>query len=120
MGPGGVIAAALARAGAAVMAGDIDEDVAKATAAAIANAGGKAGYAVLDVTDKQGWHVAVAATIAETGGFDILVNNAGVEVTGLLVDLDPADLQAMFDVNVLGEARPQACISCDAAGWSGG
>ena len=42
--------------------------------------------------------------IAHLGGLDILVNNAGVEITSLLVDIDPADVRRMLEVNVLGTA----------------
>ena len=42
--------------------------------------------------------------IAHLGGLDILVNNAGVEITSLLVDLDPAEVRKQLEVNVLGTA----------------
>ncbi len=42
------------------------------------------------------------APIAELGGLDLLVNNAGVEISSLMVDLDPKDVRLMLDVNILG------------------
>ena len=48
----------------------------------------------LDVTDDADWEAAVADTVGQLGGLDILVNNAGVEITSLLVDLDPARRRA--------------------------
>ncbi len=42
--------------------------------------------------------------IGHLGGLDILVNNAGIEITSLLVDVDPAELRRMLEVNVLGTA----------------
>lgn len=45
---------------------------------------------------------AVATTISELGGFDLLINNAGVEISSLIVDLDPKDIRLMLDVNILG------------------
>ena len=42
--------------------------------------------------------------MAELGGLDILINNAGVEISSLLVDLDPKDVRLMLDVNILGVA----------------
>jgi 3alpha(or 20beta)-hydroxysteroid dehydrogenase len=56
----------------------------------------------LDVTDDPSWASAAAATVTELGGFDLLVNNAGVEISSLIVDLDPKDVRLMLDVNVLG------------------
>ena len=38
------------------------------------------------------------------GGLDILVNNAGIEITSLLVDLDPAAVRKQLEVNLLGTA----------------
>ncbi|WP_086787690.1 SDR family NAD(P)-dependent oxidoreductase, partial [Streptomyces caniscabiei] len=34
----------------------------------------------------------------------IVVNNAGIEISGLVVDLDPSDVRRMLDVNILGTA----------------
>jgi 3alpha(or 20beta)-hydroxysteroid dehydrogenase len=101
-GLGAGIAQALARAGAAVMIGDLLEDQGRRTAAELAAAGGTAGFVPLDVTDDDSWAAAVTTTVAELGGFDLLVNNAGVEISSLVVDLDVKDLRAMLDVNVLG------------------
>ena len=42
--------------------------------------------------------------IAHLGGLDILVNNAGIEITCLLIDLDPEGVRRMLEVNVLGTA----------------
>src|SRR3954453_18773592 len=96
-GLGAGMAKALAEAGAQVMIGDGQD------------ASGRAGQTgcrctELDVTDEASWEAAVAATVSELGGFDILVNNAGIEITELVVDLDPANLGRMLDVNVVGTA----------------
>ena len=101
-GLGAGMAEALARAGAAVMIGDLLEEQGRRTAASIAESGATTGFVTLDVTDDDSWATAVAATIAEFGGFDLLVNNAGVEISSLIVDLDPKEVRSMLDVNVLG------------------
>jgi len=101
-GLGAGMADALARAGAAVMIGDLLEEQGRRTAASIAESGATTGFVTLDVTDDDSWATAVAATIAELGGFDLLVNNAGVEISSLIVDLDPKEVRSMLDVNVLG------------------
>jgi 3alpha(or 20beta)-hydroxysteroid dehydrogenase len=101
-GLGAGMAEALARAGAAVAIGDIREDLGKATADALSAAGAKAAFVPLDVTDDASWERAISATIGELGGLDIVVNNAGIEISGLVIDLDPADVRRMLEVNVLG------------------
>ncbi|MER7862250.1 SDR family NAD(P)-dependent oxidoreductase [Amycolatopsis japonica] len=98
-GLGAGMAEALAQAGASVVIGDVQEDLGRATADKL-----DAGFVRLDVTDEQSWEQAVDAVIGELGGLDIVVNNAGVEITGLVADLDPADVRKMLDVNVLGTA----------------
>ena len=100
-GIGAAIATALAKAGASVMIGDILEEKGRETAKAL-SATAKSGFVKLDVSDDAQWAAAVEATVAELGGFDILINNAGVEITSLVVDLKPADIRKMCDVNILG------------------
>jgi 3alpha(or 20beta)-hydroxysteroid dehydrogenase len=99
-GLGAGMAAALSKAGAAVMIGDVGRETAKA----IATGGAKAAFVTLDVTDEASWQAAVSATIAQLGGFDILVNNAGVEITSLVINVEAKDLRRMWDVNVVGTA----------------
>jgi 3alpha(or 20beta)-hydroxysteroid dehydrogenase len=103
-GLGEGMARALARAGAAVVIADIREDLGKATAAALREAGANAEFVALDVTSDDAWAQAVPQAIAHLGGLDILVNNAGIEITSLLIDLDPAGVRKMLEVNVLGTA----------------
>ncbi len=103
-GLGAGMAGALAEAGAAVAVADIQEDQGKATVEELQSAGAKATFVALDVTDDASWEQAVAAAIAELGGLDILVNNAGVEITSLVVDLDPDQVRKMLEVNLLGTA----------------
>jgi NAD(P)-dependent dehydrogenase (short-subunit alcohol dehydrogenase family) len=96
------MAEALARAGAAVVIGDIREDLGQATVDAIKKSGGDAAFLPLDVTDDGSWERCVEGTIAELGGLDILVNNAGVEITQLVADLEPDAITKMLQVNILG------------------
>jgi NAD(P)-dependent dehydrogenase (short-subunit alcohol dehydrogenase family) len=96
-GLGAGMAQALAAAGANVMIGDIQD--ATATAAGI---GARSTH--LDVTDEASWEAAVVSTVEQLGGLDVLVNNAGIEISGLIVDAQAADLRRMLEVNVLGTA----------------
>jgi NAD(P)-dependent dehydrogenase (short-subunit alcohol dehydrogenase family) len=132
-GLGEGMARALARAGAAVVIADIREDLGKATASSLREGGANAEFVALDVTSDESWAQAMPQAIAHLSGLDILVNNAGIEVTSLLIDLDPEGLRRMLEVNVLGTAlgikhgframRPggSGSVSVDgAAGGSGG
>jgi 3alpha(or 20beta)-hydroxysteroid dehydrogenase len=101
-GLGAGMAEALAAAGASVMIGDILVDAGKATAKAISDKGAGVGFVALDVTDEASWEKAVTQTISELGGYDILVNNAGIEITSLVIDVKPADLRRMCEVNIVG------------------
>jgi 3alpha(or 20beta)-hydroxysteroid dehydrogenase len=103
-GLGEGMAQALARAGAAVVIGDIREDLGKSAADELRASGARAEFVPLDVTAETSWAQAVPQAIAFLDGLDILVNNAGVEITSLLVDIDPADVRRQLEVNVLGTA----------------
>lgn len=103
-GLGAGMAEALARAGASVAIGDIQEDTGKATADALTESGATAAFIPLDVTDEESWRSATARTVEQFGGLDIVVNNAGIEISGLLADIEPADVRRMLEVNVLGVA----------------
>ena len=103
-GLGAGMASALAKAGAAVMIGDVLADVGRDTASTLSATGAKAAFTSLDVTDEASWEAAVGATLRELGGFDILVNNAGIEITALVTEVVAADLRRMNDVNIVGTA----------------
>jgi 3alpha(or 20beta)-hydroxysteroid dehydrogenase len=80
------MARVLAAAGAAVAVTDVQDDV----GAKVAEALGEGHLFVhLDVTDDASWEAAVGEVVGQLGGLDVLVNNAGVEITSLLVDLEP-------------------------------
>ncbi|MET1053782.1 MAG: SDR family oxidoreductase [Pedobacter sp.] len=62
---------------------------------------------VLDVslTDEASVKNAMDTIIAAEGTIDILVNNAGVSMFGVAESATPADVQRMFDVNVIAPWR---------------
>ncbi|MEV0109526.1 SDR family NAD(P)-dependent oxidoreductase [Nocardia sp. NPDC050799] len=103
-GLGAGMAQALTEAGAAVAIADIDADGGATMVEKLRAQGSRAEFVSLDVTDDGAWERAVATTVGALGGLDIVVNNAGVEVTSLLVDLDPDQARTMLDVNLLGTA----------------
>ncbi|GIM88952.1 SDR family NAD(P)-dependent oxidoreductase [Paractinoplanes toevensis] len=100
-GLGEGMALALAAAGASVVIADLQDDLGPKVAESL-GAGG--GFVHLDVTDDAGWEAAVAQAVEILGGLDIVVNNAGIEITSLIVDLDPAAVRKQLEVNLLGTA----------------
>ena len=103
-GLGAGMAEALARAGAAVVIGDVREDLGKATADALRQSGAVAEFVPLDVTSEASWDQAITQAVSALDGLDILVNNAGIEISSLVIDLEATDLRRMLEVNVLGTA----------------
>ena len=98
-GIGRAFAEAYVREGARVAIADIDIARAQQTAAKI----GPAAIAVaLDVTRQDSIDAAVAETVAALGRIDILINNAAIFTAAPLVEIDRADYQRVFDINVSG------------------
>jgi len=98
-GIGRAFAEAYVREGARVAIADIDIARARTTAAEI----GDAAIALeLDVTEQDSIDAAVAETIARLGQIDILINNAAIFSAAPLIEIDRADFQRVFDINVSG------------------
>jgi 2-keto-3-deoxy-L-fuconate dehydrogenase len=95
-GIGRASALTFARAGAEVLATDINPDTLKTLE-------GEAGIKtrVLDVLNGD----AVAATVAETGPFDVLFNCAGIVHGGSVLEMSDKDLDFAFDLNVRAMIR---------------
>lgn len=75
-GIGRPTALALARAGAHVVASDIERSTAEETAALIESAGGRAIAVAADISQENDWAALVGEAVQAFGGLDILVNNA--------------------------------------------
>lgn len=58
-----------------------------------------------DANDTEAVARAVADAEAEHGPVDLLVNNAGLMVLSTVAEQDPADVQAMFDVNCVAPMK---------------
>jgi NAD(P)-dependent dehydrogenase (short-subunit alcohol dehydrogenase family) len=96
-GIGAATAAALAARGARVAIGDVDLDVAEATARRI----GAGTVAVrLDVTDPKSFGSFLDETETKLGPLDVLVNNAGIMPLASLLEEDDAMTARMLDLNV--------------------
>lgn len=97
-GIGKAVALLFARQGALVQLVDLNEEALRATAAEIAEDGGKAECQVMDVTRQQ----EVTETFTQIGRIDILVNSAGVSHVGNIEKTSEADLDRLYNVNVKG------------------
>ncbi|MEM9668294.1 MAG: SDR family oxidoreductase [Pseudomonadota bacterium] len=98
-GIGQAAAMKLARAGAIVLATDIDTSGVKETAAMIVSDGGKCETHEQDVANEETWD-AVFEKGAALGKISTLVNNAGVAVAGPIEDLSLEDWQRQMAINV--------------------
>ncbi|GGM67865.1 NAD(P)-dependent dehydrogenase (short-subunit alcohol dehydrogenase family) [Halarchaeum rubridurum] len=105
-GIGRAVAARFGEAGATVVVADVDEeprdvDAIVPTAQRIRDAGGEAHFVETDVSDPDDVESVVAAA-REFGGVDVMVNNAGISRQAPFLDIDPDDLDALYEVNVKG------------------
>ncbi len=97
-GIGRAVAAALARAGAAVtVIGRTEAPLREAVAA-----GEAAGYGVADVTDVVEVQRQITAAEAARGPIAILINNAGSVESGPFIKADPSVFRAMWNVHLMG------------------
>src|SRR5262245_27717898 len=99
-GIGEGIAHAMSRAGARIVAVDIDAAAAQRTAAAI---GPTAAHHACDVTDRAACDALAAGVRRDIGAISVLVNNAGIIRRGKVDDASArADWDATLSVNLDG------------------
>ena len=96
----------LAREGAAVLVGEVDEDAAKAVVAEIEAAGGTAAVALGDCSDVDVADALVQQAVEQFGHLDALVNNAGILRDRTLVKMTPAEWDAVIAVHLRGHYAP--------------
>ena len=96
-GIGAATAARLVRDGARVVIGDLDLDLAQATADRI---GGGTIAARLDVTDKASVVAFLDRSESQLGPVDVFVNNAGIMPLAALLDEDDDTTARMIDLNL--------------------
>jgi NAD(P)-dependent dehydrogenase (short-subunit alcohol dehydrogenase family) len=102
-GIGRATALLLAREGARVLVGDVDEGGGSATAAEIVSGGGEARFTRLDVCSEPAVEAAVAVAISSWGRVDCAVNSAGVTgAAGTLDAIELAGWNATLAVNLTG------------------
>jgi NAD(P)-dependent dehydrogenase (short-subunit alcohol dehydrogenase family) len=101
-GMGAATARRFGKEGASVVVADLLEDDGRKVAASINEAGGKAMFQALQVTDEASWQAAVAATVAAYGKLDILVNNAGISGSAVNDLLESGIWDRVMAVNSTG------------------
>ncbi len=103
-GIGRAVALRLAREGAHVVIGDLDEAGARKTAEEIVNTHGvkRALGLSMDVTQEASVRQAVEEAVLAYGGLDIVVSNAGVAHSAPLDRMDLVDWEQSFAVNATG------------------
>jgi len=99
-GIGRAIALRLAADGADVAVNDIVEGEAKRVGAEIEAAGRRTVVVPADVTDRTAVFDMVASVARTLGRLDIMVSNAGIAQVKRLVEVESADLESLFRVNV--------------------
>jgi NAD(P)-dependent dehydrogenase (short-subunit alcohol dehydrogenase family) len=102
---------ALARAGAVIIAGDINADAVNETLAEASESGAKLEAAHLDVTNQADVDRVVADALRRHGRIDILANVAGI-LDGFLpaAEVDDATWSRVMDVNVTGFLRTARAV----------
>jgi NAD(P)-dependent dehydrogenase (short-subunit alcohol dehydrogenase family) len=101
-GLGRAISLALANAGADVALGLLDASSGEELAGEIGSMGRAALPLAMDVRDLEQVRAGIHATVERFGRIDILVNNAGVAPTNPAEDVNEADYDETFRVNVKG------------------
>jgi len=101
-GIGRALAEELGRRGAIVTVADLDAERARGVAQAIAQAGGRASAATLDVSSAPDVTALIEGTAAAHGRLDYLFNNAGIAALGGAHSLTPEIWKRMVDVNLWG------------------
>lgn len=93
-GIGGKLAERLAEDGYQIICVDLAERVAE-----VAGSLPSASYVQADLTDASG-RAAVVAAVEAVGGLDLLVNNAGITRDARLINMEPAQFEAVIAVNL--------------------
>ena len=101
-GLGVVLSAGLHAAGYCVALADLDVEAATAAALALDPSGRTAAALHLDVRDKPAWQDALAWVIDRWGAAHVLVNNAAMTAARPVMDIEPAEFDAVMAVNVRG------------------
>jgi meso-butanediol dehydrogenase/(S,S)-butanediol dehydrogenase/diacetyl reductase len=101
-GIGRAIALRLASDGADIAIVDLKDENTRAVADEVHKIGRKATTFTADVSDRSQVYAAVDHAERELGGFDVIVNNAGIAQIKAIADVEIAEVDQIFKVNVNG------------------
>lgn len=101
-GIGRETALTLARAGARVIAADIDDEGLAATVAAITAEGGQASALHADASQRSDLDALAAHALQQSDRLDIWVNSAGIIANGAILETTEAELERVLAVNLKG------------------
>ena len=101
-GIGREAARVLAQAGAKVMLGDVNEGGLAETEGLVSQVGGKAASRVTNVSQRAEQDALADAAVREFGGLDIWFNAAGILRNAMIMDVDEAQFDEIFGVNLKG------------------
>lgn len=107
-GIGRSTALAMARRGARLVLGDIDEAGAQSAAEQIRDAGGRAVAVRADVATQEAFEQLRDTALAEFGSVDVVMNNVGVITRGLPEHIPVEEWQRIIDVNLMSVVRSNA------------
>ncbi len=88
--------------GAAVAIWDVNEELGNAAVKELTDAGKKAFFVKVDVTDLNSTTEAAQKTVEALGGVDVLVNNAGITRDASLAKMTAEQWKQVIDVNLTG------------------
>ncbi|MDR0869625.1 MAG: SDR family oxidoreductase [Planctomycetaceae bacterium] len=99
---GGALSAGLGQAGAHIVVADMGEDACKVRVEKLKTLGINAAYAVVNITQRSSLEALLADAQKVTGKVDMLINCAGINVGTPFLDVDPAQWDKIFAVNLKG------------------
>lgn len=97
----------MAKEGAKIVVGDVNEKAGMETVETINKSGGDAIFAKLDVSNREQAKQAVRDALAKYGRLDVLINNAGIIQDALVVKMTEEQWDKVVNINLKG---PFNCI----------
>ncbi|MCL4191703.1 MAG: SDR family NAD(P)-dependent oxidoreductase, partial [Thermoguttaceae bacterium] len=97
---GGAICAGLVQAGAHVVVADLTAEGCQARVEKLQALGGKASYALVNVTSRQTIEASLAEALKIKGRVEILVNSAGVNAGSTFLEADEAAWDRVMSINL--------------------